>query len=121
MKSTLLCHKGYHGSIEPSVDEATLKGSVLFVEEKISYEAPTIPELQIAFEAAVDRYLEHCAVNGTRPTRPFKGQFNVRIAPQLHQIAALRAQAEGTSLNSIVVQALQTYLSEQPSSCALAA
>ena len=111
-KSTLLHHKGYYGSIEPSLNEATLKGKVLFIEDTISYSAPTISELQTAFASVIDLYLQECVTTGKLPIRPFKGQFNVRVAPQLHQTAALRAQAEGTSLNRIVARALETYLQE---------
>ena len=116
MKSTLLSHKGYHGSIEPSVREGMLKGHVLFIEETIVYTAPTIPELQIAFVQTVDAYLANCAQSGKLPQRPFKGQFNVRIAPRLHQTAVLRAETEGTSLNNVVVRALQNYLQGEPES-----
>jgi len=112
MKSSLLSHRGYHGSIEPSVRDGTLKGHILFIDELITYAAPTIPALQEAFVSTVDDYLAHCANAGKLPQRPFKGQFNVRIAPELHQTAVLRAEAEGTSLNNIVVRALRTYLVE---------
>lgn len=110
MKSTLLSHKGYHGSIEPSVRDGQLKGHILFIDDRVTYSASTIPELQEAFEQTVDGYLEDCARTGKFPQRPFKGQFNVRIAPQLHQTAVLRAEAEGTSLNNVVVRALRNYL-----------
>ncbi|HEY7804624.1 MAG TPA: type II toxin-antitoxin system HicB family antitoxin, partial [Orrella sp.] len=89
-----------------------LKGHILFIDELITYAAPTIPALQEAFVSTVDDYLAHCANAGKLPQRPFKGQFNVRIAPELHQTAVLRAEAEGTSLNNIVVRALRTYLIE---------
>lgn len=110
MKSTLLSHKGYHGSIEPSVRDGQLKGHILFIDDMVTYSAPTIPDLQEAFVVAVDDYLDDCARTGKFPQRPFKGQFNVRIAPQLHQTAVLRAEAEGTSLNNVVVRALKRYL-----------
>ena len=113
MKSTLLSHKGYHGSIEPSVRDGNLKGQILFIDDAISYTAATIPDLQKAFELCVDNYLADCARTGKFPQRPFKGQFNVRIAPQLHQTAVLRAEAEGTSLNNVVVRALKSYLKDQ--------
>ena len=112
MKSSLLSHRGYHGSIEPSVRDGNLKGHVLFIDELITYSAPTIPALQQAFMDTVDEYLAECASSGKLPQRPFKGQFNVRIAPQLHQTAVLRAESEGTSLNNVVVKALTTYLTE---------
>jgi len=112
MKSSLLSHRGYHGSIEPSVRDGHLKGHILFIDELITYAASTIPALQQAFMSTVDSYLAHCANSGKLPQRPFKGQFNVRIAPDLHQTAVLRAEAEGTSLNNVVVRALQNYLIE---------
>ena len=112
MKSSLLSHRGYHGSIEPSVHDGTLKGHILFIDELITYTASTIPTLQQAFMSTVDNYLAHCANSGKLPQRPFKGQFNVRIAPDLHQTAVLRAEAEGTSLNNVVVRALKNYLIE---------
>ncbi len=116
MKSTLLSHKGYHGSIEPSVQDGMLKGHILFIDTPIDYTAATIPELHQAFVQAVDHYLSDCAQNGRMPQRPFKGQFNVRIAPRLHQTAVLRAEAEGSSLNNVVVRALQTYLQGETAS-----
>jgi predicted HicB family RNase H-like nuclease len=112
MKSTLLSHRGYHGSIEPSVRDGRLKGHILFIDDMITYGAATIPELQKAFNAAVDGYLADCARHGKFPQRPFKGQFNVRITPALHQTAVLHAESEGTSLNNVVVQALRTYLED---------
>jgi len=112
MKSSLLSHRGYHGSIEPSVRDGHLKGHILFIDELITYTASTIPALQQAFMSTVDNYLADCANSGKLPQRPFKGQFNVRIAPDLHQTAVLRAEAEGTSLNNVVVRALQNYLIE---------
>jgi predicted HicB family RNase H-like nuclease len=112
MKSSLLSHRGYHGSIEPSVRDGHLKGHILFIDKLITYSAPTIPALQHAFTKIVDDYLEQCEQSGKAPQRPFKGQFNVRIAPQLHQTAVLRAEAESTSLNNIVVRALTSYLTE---------
>lgn len=113
MKSTLLSHKGYHGSIEPSVRDGSLKGHILFIDDLITYTAPTIPELQTAFERAVNSYLEDCDRNNKLPQRPFKGQFNVRIAPELHQTAVLHAESEGTSLNNVVVRALKSYLKDE--------
>jgi len=114
MKSTLLSHKGYHGSIEPSVRDGKLKGHILFIDDMITYSAPTIPDLQKAFVVTVNDYLEDCGRTGKFPQRPFKGQFNVRIAPQLHQTAVLHAETEGTSLNNVVVRALRSYLHKEP-------
>ncbi|MFY9348536.1 MAG: type II toxin-antitoxin system HicB family antitoxin [Orrella sp.] len=111
MKSPLLFHKGYYGSIEPSLSDGVLRGRALFINQDVTYEALTVSELQPAFEAAILQYLKSCEADKRAPERPFRGQFNVRVAPGLHKSAALRAQQEKTSLNTVVVNALQHYLS----------
>lgn len=111
MKSPLLFHKGYYGSIEPSLSEGLLRGRALFINQDVTYEALTVSELQPAFEAAIVVYLKSCEADKRAPERPFRGQFNVRVAPNLHKSAALRARQEKTSLNTVVVNALQHYLS----------
>jgi len=112
MKSNLLTYKGYHGSIEPSLKDKNLQGRVLFIHEEVVYQSETLDGIQSSFEKAIDEYLTRCLANNTIPERPFRGQFNVRIAPDLHKSAALRAEQERTSLNSIVVNALRAYLKD---------
>lgn len=112
MKSNLLTYKGYHGSVEPSLREKHLKGRVLFIHEDVCYQSQTLDGIRKAFENAIDDYLARCLATNKVPERPFRGQFNVRVTPDLHKSAALRAEQERTSLNSIVVNALRAYLSE---------
>ena len=110
MKPSLLSYKGYYGSIEPSLSDGFLRGRALFIVDEVTYEALTIAELQPAFEQAIDEYLASCRSDEKPPEKPFRGQFNVRVAPALHKLASLRAQQERTSLNTVVVNALQHYL-----------
>ncbi len=67
--------------------------------------------LRKAFEDAVDDYLELCTKEGKIPEKPFKGSFNVRTGSDLHREAALLAKAKGTTLNTVVTEALEKYLS----------
>jgi len=113
MKSSLLFHKGYYGSIEPSLSDGVLRGRALFITEDVTYQALTVGELQPAFEQAIEAYLQSCESTQQSPERPFRGQFNVRVAPDLHKSAALRARQEKTSLNTVVVKALTNYLNAQ--------
>jgi predicted HicB family RNase H-like nuclease len=110
MKPSLLSYKGYYGSIEPSLSDGLLRGRALFIVDEVGYEALTIAELQPAFEEAIEQYLASCQLEQKSPEKPFRGQFNVRVAPTLHKLASLRAQQERTSLNTVVVNALQHYL-----------
>ncbi|MCI5209739.1 MAG: type II toxin-antitoxin system HicB family antitoxin [Candidatus Electrothrix sp. ATG2] len=54
--------------------------------------------------------LETCEYLGRDPQRPLKGSFNVRVSPDLHKSAVIRAKEDGTSLNKVVARSLEAYL-----------
>ncbi len=110
----LLQYNGYEGTAELDMTRCTCRGRVLFIHDLVTYEAKTPDQLQKEFEAAVDDYIETCKQVSKEPQRPFRGLFNVRVAPALHRTAVVRATSEGVSLNDIVVQALTSYLNIRP-------
>lgn len=106
----ILRYKGYEGTAELDMSRGVCRGKLLFINDLVTYESATPAELRSEFESAVDDYLETCADLGRKPAKPFKGLFNVRISPELHRAAALRAAEDGISLNDVVVKALDAYL-----------
>ena len=100
-------YKGYIGSLEFSAEDGVLFGKVLGIRALISYEGNDVKSLVEDFHGAVDDYLALCEAEGMKPEKAYKGSFNVRISPELHRNAALRAQEEGVSLNSFVGQAIR--------------
>ena len=109
----LFSHKGYSGSIETSIEDGVLHGQILCINDLVTYEALTLPDLKQAFVAAVEDYLETCKAAGKEPDKPFNGLFNVRTGNELHRKAFLRAKQDDTTLNGVVVAALNQYLSGQ--------
>lgn len=105
-----LSYKGFEGTTELDMARGLCHGKLLFINDLVTYEAKSPADLQKEFEAAVDDYIETCNAVGKEPQRPFKGLFNVRIAPELHRDAVLRATKDGVFLNDIVNVALQQYL-----------
>lgn len=105
--SDYLKHKGYAGSVEFSADDECLHGKIQFIRSLVTYEAQDIAGLQQAFVEAVEDYLKDCKERGVLPEKPFKGSFNVRISPEAHRKAALKAAREGVSLNALVERALK--------------
>lgn len=110
----LLEYKGYHGTVNYSQDDRCLIGEVLFINGSIVYAGESVAEITSMFEQAVDGYLQMCQDKGLTPQKPFKGSFNVRIAAQLHQAAALAAARQGVSLNQWVAGAIRDALSDKP-------
>jgi len=82
-------------------------GKYLESEGLISYEGKTGKELESDFKGAIDNYLNDCKKEGILPEKPYKGSFNVRISPDLHQKAALLALEEKMSLNSFVAESIR--------------
>ena len=105
-----LRYKDYEGTTEIDIERGVCRGKVLFIADLVTYESDTPRELQRAFQDAVDDYIDTCKLVGKEPQKPFKGQFNVRISPDLHRAAALRAVQEEASLNEIVARSIECYL-----------
>jgi predicted HicB family RNase H-like nuclease len=55
----------------------------------------------------VENYIRTCKELGRKPQKTFKGQFNVRIHPELHKKAAMEAAKRNVSLNKLVETAIE--------------
>lgn len=106
----ILKYKDYEGTAELDMERFACRGKILFIDDLVTYEADSPANLQREFEAAVDDYIETCALLNREPKKPLKGQFNVRVPCALHKAAALRAIADNISLNDVVVRALDSYV-----------
>lgn len=101
-------YKDYLGTVEYSSEDHCLYGKLAFIRDLVNYEAQTVTELEQAFQASVDYYLESCKKRGKKPDTPLKGGFNVRISPELHRKAVMAAGEK--SLNSFVAEAIEYRL-----------
>lgn len=104
-------YKGYTGTVEYSSEDNILFGKVAGVNGLVSYEGESVSELRRDFEEAVDDYLEMCAENGTEPQKVYKGNFNVRISPELHRTLADFATSHNMTLNATVEKAIREFVS----------
>lgn len=70
-------------------------------------EADVLGQLQVIVEEWVASFLsEDLPLPPSSRGKTFSGKFLVRISPELHQKAAVKAMARGESLNQFVAQAL---------------
>lgn len=106
----ILKYKGYEGTADLDMSRMVCRGKILFIADVVTYEAATPAELQGEFEAAVDDYLETCEALGREPQKPLQGVFQVRVSPDLHKAAVLRAIADGVKLNDVVGRALDAFV-----------
>ncbi len=104
--SNTMEYKGYLGSVEFSEEDSLFYGKVLGIRALISYEGENAHDLVNDFHGAVDDYLELCKERGEEPEKAYKGNFNIRISPDLHKAAVLAAMRNQTSLNAFVEHAI---------------
>ena len=102
-----MSYKGYIGSVEYDSKDRLLYGKVLGVKALISYEGNSVDELENDFKAAINDYLKSCAKTDRQPEKPFSGTFNLRIDPELHAKAVIKAIAHKQSLNRFVSEAIE--------------
>jgi predicted HicB family RNase H-like nuclease len=94
-----LTYRGYSARVAFDARDSVFVGHVLGVRDRITFHGSTVDELRSDFEAAVDHYLADCALTGRIPEKPASGRLMLRIPPQVHAAAAVRAEAVGKSLN----------------------
>jgi predicted HicB family RNase H-like nuclease len=98
-------YKGYAaGPIEFDEDARLFSGVVAGLRDVIHFSGRTADDLAQAFKDSIDDYLAFCEERGCAPEKPYSGNFLVRVDPGLHRKAAIRAAAEGISLNAWIAK-----------------
>ena len=103
----MLKYKGYSGVVEYDSDENILFGKVINANAVITFVGQNTDDIKIAFEQSVDCYLETCKKKDIEPKKPFSGNIRLRIAPNLHQKASIKAAVIGKSLNGFIAEAIE--------------
>lgn len=114
MSSHVLEYKGYQGDIKTSVEDGVLYGQILHINDLVTYEGDTVPQLKAAFEESVDDYLEMCEEEGVEPDKPYKGSLNVRLGADTHRKLAMAAASQGMTTNETIKKVLDMWLRECP-------
>lgn len=104
--------KGYYGSAHYSDEDKVFYGKIEYIRSLVTYEGIDVVSLQKAFRDSIEDYLESCKEHNISPEKPFKGTFNVRLSSELHRKAVLTAYERHINLNTIVSEALDSYLKD---------
>ena len=106
MNNTLK-YKGFFASVVFSDEDNILFGKLEGIDDLIMFEGSSVSELKKMFKEAVDDYIEICKQTNKPCMKSFKGSFNVRVKPEIHQRASMVAIAKGISLNQLVQKAIE--------------
>jgi predicted HicB family RNase H-like nuclease len=102
----MLEYKGYIGTVE--AEDGVFFGRVAGLRDVITFEGTTFAEVEQAFRDSIDDYLAFCAERGEPPDRPYSGKIPLRVSPDIHRRAAMRAQSEGLSLNQWIARRIES-------------
>jgi predicted HicB family RNase H-like nuclease len=106
----ILTYKGYIGTVHFSSEDDVFYGKIEGIRDLVSFEGQSVDELKKAFQEAVEDYLEFCKQIGKRPEKSYKGSFNIRISPEIHRQAIIKATMLGISLNQLVQKAIEKVI-----------
>ena len=102
----MLEYKGYITTVE--AEDGVFLGRVAGLRDVITFEGTTFTEVEQAFRDSIDDYLAFCAERGEPPDRPYSGRIPLRVSPDTHRRAAMRAQSEGLSLNQWIARRIES-------------
>ena len=106
----ILKYKDYEGTASVDMERQVCHGKLLFIDDLVTYESDSPATLMIAFREAVNDYLDTCRQIGKEPLKTIRGAFNVRVPAEMHRDAIRYAIKADTSLNDVVVRALDLLL-----------
>jgi predicted HicB family RNase H-like nuclease len=102
----MLEYKGYIATVD--AEDGVFLGRVAGLRDVITFEGTTFAEVEEAFRGSVDDYLAFCAERGEPPDRAYSGRIPLRVSPDAHRRAAMRAQSEGLSLNQWIARRIDS-------------
>lgn len=108
----ILTYKDFIGTVSFSAVDNVLHGKLTGINDLVTYEGESVNELKLAFEEAVEDYIETCKMLDKPLFKSCKGSFNVRIPQELHYKASKLANVLNISLNKFVQSALEREVKE---------
>jgi len=106
---------GYQAVIQYDPDIEMFRGEFMGLNGGADFYAKDIEGLRREGEISLKVFLDMCEEDGVEPRKAYSGKFNLRVPPELHAELALRAAAEGKSLNQCVSDIIEQSI-QHPSS-----
>lgn len=99
-------YRGYVAGVEYDNEDRIFVGHLLGIRDIVGFHGSSVDELELAFQEAVDHYLEVCEKTGQEPQQPYSGNLMVTISPEVHAAVATVAERNKKSLNQWIAEIL---------------
>ncbi len=103
----ILQYNNFIGSVHFSAEDGVFFGKLEGIGDLVTFEGTHVDELKTAFQEAVEDYLNICAEEGKTVPKPYKGNINLEIEPDLHRKAVHKSLMLGISLNKLIRMAIE--------------
>lgn len=110
----IMTYEGYCARVEYSQENACLVGNITGSKDIIGFHGESIAGLRGAFEKTFDDYLETCNSLNRQPSKPFSGNLELNIPPEIHAGIAVAAEISGKAIGQWVEDAFTNALSATP-------
>lgn len=107
----MINYKGYYGHVVYDDEAKIFHGEIINARTVITFQGNTVNEIEKAFKDSVEDYLDWCNQRRKEPEKPFSGKFVLRIPSELHRKLSLKAKENQSSINSYIIETLNTSVS----------
>ncbi len=106
----IMTFEGHKAKIEYDPEIDAFRGEILGLNGGADFYGNTPDELRKEFKKSLKVFFDVCKEKGIEPYKNYSGKFNLRIPQNLHAEVAVRAAAEGKSLNQWVAETLDQII-----------
>ncbi|MBM3237008.1 type II toxin-antitoxin system HicB family antitoxin [Candidatus Poribacteria bacterium] len=106
-------YKGYIGVVEFDPEIDFFHGTVININDVITFYGSSVAELREEMHKSVEEYLEFCREQGREPEKPFSGKLVIQISPELHRRLALEAARRHVSMETYVQEVLEKVVTTE--------
>ena len=106
----VITYKGFIGSVHFASEDKVFYGKIEGINDLITFEGESVSQLEEGFKYMVDEHIRDCEKNNLPLEKSYKGNLNIRLAPELHKKATHNAALKGISLNQYINEAIRKEL-----------
>ena len=110
----MMTYKGYAARTEYSDEDTCFIGYITGIKDIVGFHEESVAELRDAFEEAVDDYLEACVSLNRLPSKPFSGNLELSIPPEIQAGIAVAAEICGKTIDQWAEDAFTNALDAAP-------
>lgn len=92
-------YKDYVAKIEFDPEDHIFVGHIIGIRDVVGFHGESVKDIEIAFQEAVNNYLDACKKLGQEPNKPYSGNLMLRVPAKVHAAVAAAAEASGKNIN----------------------